>query len=651
MNEARFPYDYIADPAQGRPLFNAALYYGIPDLDPEILANQVQVSVRQEDGSVIAVDQPLNTGFGGIPLYNGSPVTVLIDEFIFSFKALNSLGAQIYYEARAEASPPPESVVGTQDTYADVRALTASYPLETIIVGGANTLGDGGVGVFTKSVSGVDNGGSILEDLAGNGWNRSDLSYPAPEWFYDGASSWHSAINTCLSIFGICHLEEDKTYNIEQGINLAGRTLRCGKRTIINCVSPTANGRFGGVATTQAAIYSHGTTGNPVYGSAMYGGEIHCNGLINATGSVGLKGLNFLKSHECYAESVIVRDCASYAFWVNDLVGNTDYASATFVNCIEYDAEIGFEAVNVSTAKFIACESYKTKAVTYPVSTSFTAYGLTDDASVEFTDCTSIADAVSAASTCALFLLKCRNITISGGLYTNKVVGNSSVFFEEAGGDFDNISLQGVTVRSQGGSAINLTTGALAATGQRISFSNCDIKANNNVGLVLSSSVSGVYDIAASKISSVRVDAGAAIAVFENAGGNICRVSGGELFASGGAGTTAYQMADMLVSGETLLTPAGTTIQRVIQRVIGNGTLANDGTYSYLNTAFSGAADMSKVVVTAMVDATGAADGAAAAALATTISFVPLDTQNIRLYAPTAAAGRSVAFSITEYSA
>ena len=174
MNEAKFPYDYIADPAKGRPLFNADLYYGIPDLDPTILANQIQISVRQEDGSVIPVAQPLNTGFGGILLYNGSPVTVLIDEFIFSFKALNNLGAQIYYEARAEAGLSPESVVGTQDTYADVRALTASYPFEAIVVGGASVVGVGGDTFYYDSgdVSSADNGVTIIVDAAGRRWKR-----------------------------------------------------------------------------------------------------------------------------------------------------------------------------------------------------------------------------------------------------------------------------------------------------------------------------------------------------------------------------------------------------------------------------------------------------------------------------------------------
>jgi hypothetical protein len=185
MNEAKFPYDYIADPAKGRPLFNADLYYGIPDLDPEILANQIQISVRQEDGSVIPVAQPLNTGFGGILLYNGSPVTVLIDEFIFSFKALNNLGAQIYYEARAEAGLSPESVVGTQDTYADVRALTASYPFETIIVGGASVVGVGGGPFYLDpaDVVSADNGGTILVDAGGRRWKRIYSGAVQAGWF------------------------------------------------------------------------------------------------------------------------------------------------------------------------------------------------------------------------------------------------------------------------------------------------------------------------------------------------------------------------------------------------------------------------------------------------------------------------------------
>ena len=65
--------------------------------------------------------------------------------------------------------------VGQADTYADVRALTASYPFETIIVGGHSSVGDGGAGTFyldAADVVSADNDGTILVDAAGRRWKR-----------------------------------------------------------------------------------------------------------------------------------------------------------------------------------------------------------------------------------------------------------------------------------------------------------------------------------------------------------------------------------------------------------------------------------------------------------------------------------------------
>jgi hypothetical protein len=104
MTDFIFPPPYIPDPSQGRPLSNASLFFGLPDLDPEILANQVPVSVIQENGVVVPVAQPIMTGSGGVPLYNGSPVEISVSVSEYSFKALNSQGGQVYFIPRIEES-------------------------------------------------------------------------------------------------------------------------------------------------------------------------------------------------------------------------------------------------------------------------------------------------------------------------------------------------------------------------------------------------------------------------------------------------------------------------------------------------------------------------------------------------------------------
>lgn len=89
-------YKYIPDFDRGRPLANAFIYIGEPDLDPEIVANQKAITFVQEDGVPVTGIQPVRTSAGGLTTYNGSPVSVQTDGDC-SIKILDSQGAQIYY--------------------------------------------------------------------------------------------------------------------------------------------------------------------------------------------------------------------------------------------------------------------------------------------------------------------------------------------------------------------------------------------------------------------------------------------------------------------------------------------------------------------------------------------------------------------------
>lgn len=96
MNRIILGPEYFPTSTIGRPISNAQIFVGEPDTDPEVVINQKQISVQQEDGTIVAVSQPILTGIGGIPLYLGSPVTVLVDGN-YALKVLDSGGSQIYY--------------------------------------------------------------------------------------------------------------------------------------------------------------------------------------------------------------------------------------------------------------------------------------------------------------------------------------------------------------------------------------------------------------------------------------------------------------------------------------------------------------------------------------------------------------------------
>jgi hypothetical protein len=83
LNTVTLNPQYFPNPTASRALFNADIYVGTPDTDPAIVGNQKQLSVQQENGTVVQVSQPISTGAGGIPLYNSSPVTLLCRRFDF----------------------------------------------------------------------------------------------------------------------------------------------------------------------------------------------------------------------------------------------------------------------------------------------------------------------------------------------------------------------------------------------------------------------------------------------------------------------------------------------------------------------------------------------------------------------------------------
>lgn len=96
MSLIDFPILYIPSPDKGRPLFNGQVFVGNPDLDPEIPANQKQLRVVEEDGTLVDVPQPFILSAGGVPILNGSTVRLDVDGN-FAIKILDKFGSQKYF--------------------------------------------------------------------------------------------------------------------------------------------------------------------------------------------------------------------------------------------------------------------------------------------------------------------------------------------------------------------------------------------------------------------------------------------------------------------------------------------------------------------------------------------------------------------------
>ena len=93
-NRVILPYQYYPDPTRGRPVFFGSIYIGEVDKDPEVYP--VQAFVAQENGPIVPIDQPINTGAGGVILVDGSPAIIVVDGD-YSMRVRDQQGAEVYY--------------------------------------------------------------------------------------------------------------------------------------------------------------------------------------------------------------------------------------------------------------------------------------------------------------------------------------------------------------------------------------------------------------------------------------------------------------------------------------------------------------------------------------------------------------------------
>jgi len=87
---------FFPSPSLSRALAGGYFYIGEPDTDPTVAGNQKTVSVLQENGTITPISQPVDLGQGGVPLYNSSYVTILV-EGSYSLAAFDSEDTQVYY--------------------------------------------------------------------------------------------------------------------------------------------------------------------------------------------------------------------------------------------------------------------------------------------------------------------------------------------------------------------------------------------------------------------------------------------------------------------------------------------------------------------------------------------------------------------------
>jgi len=93
------PIEYFPDPNKGGPLSGGVLFVGEQNTDPEILVNRKDVIARDNQGNdttITPAQQPITLSSGGVPMFGGEIVQLLVEDF-YSMTVLSSASVQQYY--------------------------------------------------------------------------------------------------------------------------------------------------------------------------------------------------------------------------------------------------------------------------------------------------------------------------------------------------------------------------------------------------------------------------------------------------------------------------------------------------------------------------------------------------------------------------
>jgi len=118
-----FPIQYFPNPDRFATLGLGKLYIGVVDGDPAAEpADRIQAYIARQNDTDLAITQPINLTAGGVPTYNGSPVTLKIDSE-YSVAVLDKNDQQIYYCPKAG-----EEIAAIEDLYGAIAEIEESSP-------------------------------------------------------------------------------------------------------------------------------------------------------------------------------------------------------------------------------------------------------------------------------------------------------------------------------------------------------------------------------------------------------------------------------------------------------------------------------------------------------------------------------------------
>ena len=219
LNFVSNPYSYYNNRNKTGPLFNGYIYVGIPDLDPTILANQLTVTAKQEDGTQVPISQPIRTNSGGYAVdISGNPVVLLVDGN-YAIRTENHLNALALEQANVNDGVPitlDDNPVLSVDNVTDLKAFEPEFSNQIIELLGHTISGIGG-GEFwydSTDTTTADDNGSFIVTSGGARWKRSDVeTLKATQYGVIGdGSSPSSAMSCFFEPFSILGIADNKAW-------------------------------------------------------------------------------------------------------------------------------------------------------------------------------------------------------------------------------------------------------------------------------------------------------------------------------------------------------------------------------------------------------------------------------------------------------
>lgn len=96
------PFYSYRDFEKDKAISNGYLYFGVVGRDGEVEENRKLVYAVLENGSALAIEQPVRLSAGGVPSYNGNPVLLAVNGS-YSLKVKDSSNVQVYFAPKVVA--------------------------------------------------------------------------------------------------------------------------------------------------------------------------------------------------------------------------------------------------------------------------------------------------------------------------------------------------------------------------------------------------------------------------------------------------------------------------------------------------------------------------------------------------------------------